>query len=60
MDDVGDGFGYNDSSDGSGANGIFLSLTHGNAKLQIKSDLGSSAIKVRSRNFSEWFPWREL
>ena len=46
------GFGYSDSNDGSGFAGIFISVSNGNARWQLKSNLNSAELKYRQTNFN--------
>lgn len=50
--DVQIGFGYSNSDDGSGFAGLFLSVSNGSARFQIKSNLNAPQLKFRQTNFN--------
>ena len=45
------GYGYSDGKDGSGFAGIFLSISNGQARFQIKSNINTGQLKFRQTNF---------
>ena len=46
------GFGYSTSDDGSGYDGLFLSVSNADARFQIKSNLNAPQLKFRQTNFN--------
>ena len=46
------GFGYSNSDDGSEFAGLFLSVSNGSARFQIKSNLNAPQLKFRQTNFN--------
>ena len=48
------GFGYSTSDDGSGYDGLFLSVSNADARFQIKSNLNAPQLKFRQTNFNNY------
>ena len=61
LDDIGSGFGYNSTGDGSGISGMFLCVNYSQCRWQLKSDLLGNTLKARSSNFNgEWTNWKSI
>ena len=61
LDDIGSGFGYNSTGDGSGISGMFFCVNYSQCRWQLKSDLLGNSLKVRSSNFyGEWTNWKSI
>lgn len=61
LDDIGSGFGYNSTGDGSGISGMFFCVNYSQCRFQLKSDLLGNTLKARSSNFNgEWTNWKSI
>ena len=61
LDDIGSGFGYNSTGDGSGISGMFFCVNYSQCRWQLKSDLLGNTLKARSSNFNgEWTNWKSI
>lgn len=61
LDEVNDGYGYSKATDGTNVSGVFLSLFHLKTRLQIKSDINSTSLFIRTSNFNGDFKeWRKI
>ena len=61
LDDIGSGFGYNSTGDGSGISGMFFCINYSQCRFQLKSDLLGNTLKARSSNFNgEWTNWKSI
>jgi len=61
LDEIGAGFGYNASGDGSELPGAFLCAAYDKARFQIKISLSGSGFKFRASNFNgEWSKWKSV
>ena len=61
LDEIGSGFGYNSTGDGSGISGMFFCVNYNQCRWQLKSDLLGNTLKARSSNFNgEWTNWKSI
>ena len=61
LDEIGAGFGYNASGDGSELAGIFLCAANNQCRFQIKISLDGSGLKFRASDYNgKWSKWKSV
>lgn len=61
LDEIGPGFGYNASGDGSDIAGPFFCVGNNKCRFQIKISLNSAGFKFRASDFNgKWSTWKSV